>query len=83
MKDNTRFDFSYNQRDADTSDDIFSININFENPKSSEEIAKNMQKFLDAIGYGNIAVVVETAYEQTPEAQGYYPTRETDDDIPF
>lgn len=83
MTNNIRFDFSYNHRDTDTSDDIFSININFENPKSSEEIAKNVQKFLDAIGYSNITVVAKTPYGLTPEAQGYYPVRETDDSIPF
>ena len=68
-----RFDFSYNNRD-DNGDDIFSININFENPKSSHEIAQNMQKFLDAIGHSNIYVEVQTAQERD---------NNLDDDIPF
>jgi hypothetical protein len=81
MKDNVRFDLSYNRRDADTSDDIMSLNINFDNPKSSEDVATRLQTFLDAAGYNNIYVEVQTAYANTPEAQGYYPT--TNDDIPF
>ena len=81
MKDNVRFVLSYDRRDADTSDDILSLNVNFENPKSSEDVANKLQTFLNAIGYDNIYVEVQTAYANTPEAQGYYPTQ--DDEIPF
>ena len=77
MKDNVRFVLSYDRRDADTSDDILSLNINFENPKSSEDVANKLQTFLNAIGYDNIFIEVQTAFENNSEKHEYYA------DIPF
>lgn len=76
MKDNVRFDLSYNRRDADTSEDIISFNLSFENPKSSEDVAAKLQTFLNAVGYDNIFVEVQTAREE----ERYL---DPDDDIPF
>jgi hypothetical protein len=56
-----RFSFSYSNRDNDTGDDIENVDINFENPKSSAEVASKVQKFLVAAGYGNIEAVVNIA----------------------
>lgn len=60
----TRFSMSFNSRDNDSGDDIENIDMSFENPKSSAEVAKMIQKFLVAAGYANIEVVVMTARDE-------------------
>ena len=57
----TRFSMSFNNRDNDTGDDIENIDMSFENPKSSAEVARMIQKFLVAAGYANIEAVVNIA----------------------
>jgi hypothetical protein len=69
-----RFSFSYSNRDDDSGDDIENIDINFENPKSSADIARKVQKFLNAAGYSNMEVVVNTARDDYYSGmQGFEP----------
>ena len=70
-----RFSFSFSNRDNDTGDDIENVDINFENPKSSAEVARMVQKFLVAAGYANIEAVVNIARDDyySSSIQGYEP----------
>jgi hypothetical protein len=70
----TRFNLSYRDSDDETGNDNETVDISFENPKSSEKVAEALQKFLNASGYDNIEVVVNTA-----KHLNYY----VDDEIPF
>ena len=69
----TRFSFNYYNRDED-GNDLLNLDISFENPESSEDVASKLQTYLNAIGYGNIYVEVQTAKDQK---------RYHDDNIPF
>ena len=49
-KTNHYFAFTYSARDSDTGDTEMDFSLNFENPKSSKEIADKITSWLTAIG---------------------------------
>jgi hypothetical protein len=53
---NEYFNVSYNCRDKNTSEDIRSISMNWEN-RSPEEVMDNLNTWLTAAGYSDLVVV--------------------------
>lgn len=56
-KTNHYFSCTYSARDSDTGDTEMDFSLNFENPKSSKEIADKIANWLTAIG--QTAVITE------------------------
>lgn len=53
---NTSFDVSYIERDKNTNDDIIRLNMSWENSQNEDEVIKNLNTWLTAIGMGNLVV---------------------------
>jgi hypothetical protein len=77
MENITRFDLNFYERDSDHRDKrTFSMGFeNGENDKlDSETVARNVQTFLNSVGFENIEVIVATAKDdflQTIDISGY------------
>jgi hypothetical protein len=66
MENTTRFDLNFYERDTDHRD-VRTFSMGFENGEhdnlTSETVARNVQTFLNSVGFENIEVIVATAKE--------------------
>lgn len=56
------FNLNYSQRNSDGDNEI-DVTINFENPPSTDEIAKKVNIWLNAAGYGDLIVTTKSKVE--------------------
>lgn len=75
MENTTRFDLHFYERDTDHRD-VVNLSIGFENGEneklSSETVARNIQTFLNSVGFDNIEVIVATAKNDFDEIKINY-----------
>ena len=75
MENTTRFDLHFYERDTDHRD-VVNFSMGFENGENerltSETVARNIQTFLNSVGFDNIEVIVATAKNDFDEIKINY-----------
>lgn len=75
MENTTRFDLHFYERDSNHRD-VVNFSMGFENGENeqltSETVARNIQTFLNSVGFDNIEVIVATAKNDFDEIKLNY-----------